>query len=232
MTRQEVVERGAGAAIGDQIGLGADLAGEQHAAQMPERADAGMRHLGVLSGLLHPVHQLRESARRQCGARHKDGRGVIDEPDRDEILFGIDAEIAVKRHACRQSNLVQQERIAVGRGARCVARGNHPPGSADVLDHDLLAERLRHAVLNDARDRIGYAAGRERHHEGNGTAGIDLRRCKAGRRNACDKKRRCERACECHGICPRRTRARPAVGLRAQIPTKAPATRKRVPADA
>ena len=178
------------------------------------------------------MHQLSESARRQCGARHKDGSGVIDEPDRDEILFGIDAKIAVKRHARRQRNLVQQERVPVGRGARCVARGNHPSGSADVLDDDLLAERLRHAVLNDARDRVGYAAGRERHNECDGTAGIGLRRCKAGRRNACDKKRRCERACERHGICPRRAQARPAIGLRAQIPTKAPATRKRVPADA
>src|ERR1700730_12646248 len=69
--------------------------------------------------------------------------------------FSASTPSAVKRHARRQRNLVQQERIPVGRGARCVARGNHPPGSADVLDDDLLAERLRHAVLNDARDRIG-----------------------------------------------------------------------------
>jgi hypothetical protein len=38
-----------------------------------------------------------------------------------------------------------------------------PPGAADAFDHDLLTERLRQAVGDDARDRIGRAARRERH---------------------------------------------------------------------
>ena len=72
---------------------------------------------------------------------------------------------------------MQQHGIAVGRGTGGAAGSDHAAGAADVLDDELLAERLRHAVLDDARDRIGGAAGRERHHQRDRTAGIGLRRC-------------------------------------------------------
>ena len=74
-------------------------------------------------------------------------------------------ELRVERHARRHRNLMQQHRIAVGSGAGRASGGDHAAGAADVFDDDLLPERLRHAVLHDARDRIGRTAGRVRHHE-------------------------------------------------------------------
>ena len=149
-----------------------------------------MGDLGVLSGLLHPAHQLGDVVRRQRRTPRKGRRRGIDEPDADEILFGVEAEVRVERHARRKRHLMQQHGIAVGRGAGGTAGGDHAAGAADVLDDDLLAERLRHAVLDDARDRIGRAAGRERHHERDRTAGIGLRCCSAGWEDRCGEKRR------------------------------------------
>src|SRR5450759_60623 len=52
------------------------------------------------------------------------------------------------------------------------AGGMIAAGAADVFDHDRLAQRFRHAVLDDARDRVGHATGRERHHHDDGAIGV------------------------------------------------------------
>ena len=62
--------------------VAADLLREQHTGQMTERADAGMRDLGVLSGLLHPANQLADIVRRQRRARRNGRSGGVDEADR------------------------------------------------------------------------------------------------------------------------------------------------------
>jgi hypothetical protein len=166
---------------------------------MTKRADAGMRDLGVLSRRLHPAHQLGDIVWRQRRTRRQGRRGGVDEADGDEILFGVERKVRVKRHARRQRDLVQQHRIAVGRGAGGAAGRDHAAGAADVFDDHLLPERLRHAVLDDARDRIGRAAGRVGDHERDRTAGVSLRRRRAGCRNSRGEKRHRER--------PRRRRA-------------------------
>src|SRR5262249_17793213 len=142
---------------------------------------------------LHPVHQLGDIVRRQRRTRRKRRSGGVDETDGDEILLGVERKIRVKRHARRQRHLVQQHRITVGRGAGSAGGGDHPAGAANVFDDDLLAERLRHAVLDDARDRIGRAAGRVGDHERDRTAGVSLRRCRAGDRDTRGEKRGRER---------------------------------------
>ena len=184
------------------VTVAADLLGQQHAGQMTERADAGVRDPGVLSGLVHPAHQLADIVRRQRRARRNGRSSGVDEADGDEILFGVEGKIRIERHARRHRNLMQQHRIAVGRGAGGASGSDHAAGAADVLDDDLLAERLRHAVLDDARDRIGRAAGRVRHHERDRTAGIGLRRRGAGRQDTRGEKRRRECACESHDASP------------------------------
>ena len=45
-------------------------------------------------------------------------------------------------------------------------------GAADVLDHQLLAERARHVLAEDAGDDVGRPAGRERHDHGDRLVGI------------------------------------------------------------
>ena len=49
-----------------------------------ERADAGMRDLDVLSGRLHPAHQLGHVFRRQVRPARPGGRSGVDQADRDQ----------------------------------------------------------------------------------------------------------------------------------------------------
>jgi hypothetical protein len=57
------------------------------------------------------------------------------------------------------------------------ARGRHrAAGAAAIVDHDLLAERLAHALGDRARQRIVAAAGRKRHHQRDRADRIGLRR--------------------------------------------------------
>jgi hypothetical protein len=80
-----------------------------------------------------------------------------------------------------------------------------PPGAGAVLDHELLAERLTHVLSEESRQDVVAAAGRERHHDGNRAARIDLRCGRIG--GACmrcneanDECRRGSRKSRSHGI--------------------------------
>ena len=198
---EQVVERRAGAPIGHLRDRAAELLRQQHARQMAERADAGMRNLGVLSGRVHPLHQLADSAGRQVGAR-RDRRGRhVDQAHAGEIALGIERQVGIERHPGRQRHLMQQHRVAVRRRTGRAARRDHAAGPADVLDYDLLPERRRHGVLHDAGDRVGRAARRKRHDHGDRAVGIILRRGGAGDEKTRGETRR-ERAGEHHQFLP------------------------------
>ena len=77
------------------------------------------------------------------------------------------------------ADLMQQDGVAVGRGARDAGRADHAAGAADVLDDDLLAEIVRHGVGEDARDRVGRPARWERHDQRNGPVGIGSARMRS-----------------------------------------------------
>src|SRR5205807_9576022 len=66
-------------------------------------------------------HQLADVTRRQVGTRCKRRSGGVDQPDGDEIFFGVQSKLRVKRHPRRERHLVQQYGIAVGGGARRTA---------------------------------------------------------------------------------------------------------------
>jgi hypothetical protein len=66
------------------------------------------------------------------------------------------------------------QRVAVGRRLDRAADADAGAGAGDVLDHDGLAERDAHALAEDARQRVGRPAGRERHHHGDGARRILL----------------------------------------------------------
>src|SRR5262249_15000705 len=194
---EQVVERRPGAAIGHLRDRPADLLGKQHAGKMTERAGAGTRQPGVPSGLVHPFHQPAEAVRRQRRPRRHRRGGGVDRADGDEVLFRVEADIRIERHPGGQRHLVQQHRVPVRRGAGGAPGGDHAAGAADILDDDLLPERLREAVLHDARDRVGGAAGRIRHDERDRARRPGLRR----RGAACEpggEEHRGKNACEHH----------------------------------
>ena len=150
-------------------------------------------------GCFHPGHQFLEIVRRQRRPRReRRGRG-IDQADGGEIFLGVEGETRIHRHAGRQRHLMDQDGVAVGIGAGGLRGGDHAAGAADVFDHDRLAERFLHRVLDDARDRVSRAAGRKRHDHGDGMVRISLRQSGATGETTRGKKRRRERARKSHG---------------------------------
>ncbi len=60
-------------------------------------------------------------------------------------------------------DVAKHKLVAVRRRVGDARGSGHPAGTADVFDHDLLAQHLGQARGEDAPDRIGGAACGERH---------------------------------------------------------------------
>ena len=166
-----------------------------------------MADLDRASGFFRPAQQFFEVVWRQrCRSCQGRCRGV-DEADRCEILDGIKRELRIKRHARRQRDLMNQDRIAVWLGARGAGGGNHAASAADIFDHDGLAERFLQRALHDARNGVGRAAGREGHQQGDGPVRIILCRSngceKTCNKKNCGEKHRRKRAGKYHDPSPR-----------------------------
>src|SRR4029077_6022098 len=75
-----------------------------------------------------------------------------------------------------RGGIAEAEHIAVGRGTRDAADPDGAVRPTDILDDDAPAERYRHPLGDDARDRVGRSAGGERHVHHDRTRWINLRR--------------------------------------------------------
>ena len=83
-------------------------------------------------------------------------------PIGDKILFGLEGAVRIERHAARQRDLVQHQRIAVRLGGRRLAAPIEPPApprSSITIGWPSAPGK----VLEDARDGVVGAAGRKRH---------------------------------------------------------------------
>ncbi len=70
----------------------------------------------------------------------------------------------------------EQEGVAVRRGFGSDLDAEATAGADTVVDHDLLAERFRHPLTDEAREHIRAAAGGIGHDEGDGVIGIGFSR--------------------------------------------------------
>ena len=73
------------------------------------------------------------------------------------------------------SERVDEQGVAVRLRPPHRGRAGHARRAGLVLDHDGLADPILHFRRQHARRDVGQPAGRERHHEGDGAAGIGLR---------------------------------------------------------
>src|SRR5207302_9116758 len=69
-----------------------------------------------------------------------------------------------------------QEGVAVRSGFGSELDAEAAAGAGTVVDHDLLAERFRQPLTDEAREHIRAAAGRIRHDQRDGTIGIGFSR--------------------------------------------------------
>ena len=84
-----------------------------------------------------------------------------------------------------RAHVAHHDGVAVGLGLRAARDAGRATGAGDVLDHELLAERARHVLADDAGDDVGRPAGGERHDHGDWTLGVGGM-CAAAERERCD----------------------------------------------
>ena len=91
---------------------------------------------------------------------HGDDERVVDQRrDHLKALGGLVGEALVGRRGNRMGASDETERVAVRRGFRDGIRRDVAAGAGLGLDDDRLPELLREAVGDDARQRVGGAAG-------------------------------------------------------------------------
>jgi hypothetical protein len=93
-----------------------------------------------------------------------------------EIAVHVEGQVGVEERVEREAaDVGDEQRIAVGVGARDIEHRGVAASTAFVLDDDRLAESLLHFGRDAARDDGARAAGRKRHDEANRFRGVCLR---------------------------------------------------------
>jgi hypothetical protein len=68
--------------------------------------------------------------------------------------------------------MVQQQRVAIRIGLGDAGGAERAAGAADILDNDLLLQRIGHRLGDQTRHRIGRTTGREGDDDGDDARGI------------------------------------------------------------
>ena len=144
--------------------LGQRLAEHVHGRARPGGA-VGVAECRVL---LQAVHRFLQVAARRRRRRGPDEGHVDRDRNAGEVRVDVVGGAVGERgghRGDREGDVVDQERVAVGRRARHLGGGDGAAGAGAVLHQHRLAHRLAHALPDQARDDVGGAAGRERHQD-------------------------------------------------------------------
>ena len=164
MTAQHGGHALAGAAKRHVLELNAGFAFDLLDDQMAERA-AAWRSGGQGFLAAQPFHVVE---RLELGALFGDQHVAVagEHGDMGEVPQRVVADVRIDRRAGQhRPGAADQQRIAVGWSAGDLARADRAGAAGDVLDIELLLEGLRHFGRQHAREQVGGAARRERHHD-------------------------------------------------------------------
>jgi hypothetical protein len=106
----------------------------------------------------------------------KNHRSGADQADRREVADRIVMHALLDRRNDGVGHVGEQEGITVRRGFGGDLDAEATAGAGAIVDDDLLAERFRHALADEAGEHIRAAAGRIGHDESDGTIGIGFSR--------------------------------------------------------
>ena len=176
---QEVGDGRSRSAISHDRRFEAEHIAHHHGAQMTVGPDAAMREVRLVALRLDPGDKILRSRAGDRLAADQHHRRVVDEADRLECGFRIVAQVGEQAGRREQRDVIDQDGGAVGRRSGNTIIGQRAAAADHVLDDDGLAERARHPLADQARDRIGAAAGRIGHHQRYGLGGrlrVSLRR--------------------------------------------------------
>ena len=204
LARDQIGHCKRGAAIGNMRHPDPGLAVEQLGEEMIGGADT-RRAVVQFAGLAFGErYELLHGFDAKLRIDHHDVRIGGGHRDRREILQRIVRQLFIDGGVDRdRSGLAEQQRVAVGLGFVDEIGADDRTGTAAVLDHDRLPDRLADPFGNDARDRVGAAAGGVGHDQPNRVRGIFVgvrgeRRCQCGRRQR-KGERNAPRMCS-HGL--------------------------------
>jgi hypothetical protein len=159
---------------------------KQRRGEMTGGADTGMRHPECLG--FHVRDQLFERVGLERLAADQHQRIVVDEYDGREILLGVEGQVAIERDVRGNLQIVQQQRVAVGRGAGDASGGDGGRAAAHILDDEILSQLVRQCRRQHARELIGRPSRRIGHDDGDHPARIWLRGCRCRPRKKTEKR--------------------------------------------
>jgi hypothetical protein len=166
---------------------------------MRGRADAGHAVLHLLLIGLHVGLELLEGLGRQVLLGDQHHRVGAAEANRLEILLAVVGQRLVERDVDRErAHMGEAQRVSIGSGARDLGDADRAAGAADILNDHLLAQRLAHALAEDARQGVGGAAGRERHDHGDRLVRIGLSHRRKGHYRKAARRRRGKQGASFH----------------------------------
>jgi hypothetical protein len=110
------------------------------------------------------------------GPRHHHVGIAGEHRDRLEVLLDVVIELVDRAVEDMRAEKAELKRVSVGRRPDDAAGADGAGRAGDVLDDDRLAERRPHRLGEDTGHGVERAAGRERHHDGDRTRRIGLRR--------------------------------------------------------
>jgi hypothetical protein len=129
----------------------------------------------------------------------KNHRGGADEADRREILDWIVMHPLLDRRNDGVRHIGEQEGVAVRRGLGSELSAEAAAGAGPIVEDDLLAERFRHPLTDEASEHIRAASSRIGHDERDGMIGIGLSRSR--RASESDESGESELCRHCHPPC-------------------------------
>ena len=130
--------------------------------------------------------------------RRADQHRVLRQPrDRHEVGEKVVGQVLVDRAVGDiGADVTELQGVAVGRRPHGLADGDRARGAGRVVDDELLAQFLAHALAHDARHHVGGATGGERHDDGDRLARKSLGERRGGdggrhRRQYCSSTQHC-----------------------------------------
>jgi hypothetical protein len=127
--------------------------------------------------LLQPGDQLLQVLRRQRLFADEPHRTIGDQRNRREIAHHVERQIESRAIDDMGLPMAEDQCVAVRRRARDLGGANGAGRAGRIFDDDILAECALHTVSEDAAERIGRPAGRERHDDRDRPRRIGLGGC-------------------------------------------------------
>ncbi len=178
---------GVGRLVAQQIDLAADQVGDgrgralvgdgghldlervlvEQAAQVRGGAQAGVAQVDLALVLLDPGREFLVVVGGQRGAADERHGHVVHDAQVLEVGGHVERQLAVERRHRGHGDVVEQQGVAVGVGARHLGGADAAAGACGVVDHHAHpAQRLAHGLGQVACHAVGGTAGREGHDDG------------------------------------------------------------------